>query len=334
MDKQIAVVILNWNGKTLLEQFLPSVLAYSKQATVYVADNASNDNSIAFIQSKYPEVKLIKNTINLGYAGGYNTTLKEVKEPIYCLLNNDVEVTKDWLKPILEVFLENKDIAIAQPKILDFKAKSNFEYAGAAGGYIDMLGYPYCRGRIFNTLEKDTHQYQNKEIIFWASGACLFIRRSVFHELNGFDPHFFAHMEEIDLCWRAFNKNYKTVYLPQSEVYHLGGASLDSQNPKKTFLNFRNSLFCLIKNAGSSVFLLVFIRLLLDALAGVYFLFQFKIHHFLAIIKAHFSFYYYLPKMLRKRKKLKQKQGYYQYKSIVWLYFLKQKRFFTDLVKN
>ncbi|RAJ11867.1 glycosyltransferase family 2 protein [Olleya aquimaris] len=326
----IAVVILNWNGKALLEQFLPSVTSYSKEATIYVADNASTDNSVAFVKANYPEIKIIQNSDNGGYAKGYNDALKHVEEDIYCLLNSDIEVTPNWLLPILETFKTEPDTAIIQPKILDYNNKTSFEYAGAAGGFIDKFGYPYCRGRIFNTIEADTNQYQDASI-FWASGACFFIRKETFHALNGFDESFFAHMEEIDLCWRAFNTNFKTKYISNSTVYHVGGATLDASHPRKTFLNFRNSLFTLTKNAKGNLLVLVFARLVLDGVAGLQFLLQLKFTHLVAILKAHLSYYRHLPSLLKARKHSIQKTGYYNKTSVVWSYFIEKKRKFSQL---
>lgn len=327
---KIAVVILNWNGKKLLEQFLPSVIDYSKDATIYVADNASTDSSVAFVKDLFPNVKIIENKINGGYAKGYNDALQFVDEDIFCLLNSDIEVTPNWLDPILDTFNTETETAIIQPKILDYKDKSKFEYAGAAGGFIDKYGYPFCRGRIFDTIEVDTNQYQNKNI-FWASGACFFIRKEVFKQLNGFDESFFAHQEEIDLCWRAFNLNYKTKYVSESTVYHVGGATLSAANPKKTYLNFRNSLFNITKNASGYLFSLIFTRLVLDGIAGIQFLYQLKIKHFFAILKAHFSFYFNLKKLLKQRKNLPQQKGYFSVKSIVYCYFIKKKTIFSKL---
>ncbi|PTM06103.1 MAG: dTDP-Rha--alpha-D-GlcNAc-pyrophosphate polyprenol alpha-3-L-rhamnosyltransferase, partial [Bacteroidetes bacterium] len=288
---KIAIVILNWNGRKLLAEFLPSVVSFSKEATLYVADNASNDDSVDFIIKSFPTVNIIQNKVNGGYAKGYNDALKHIDTDVFCLLNNDVEVTKNWLTPIKSCFEQNSETAIIQPKILDYKNKDYFEYAGAAGGFLDKYGYPYCRGRIFNTLEKDELQYEGVSDIFWASGACLFIRTSVFEHLNGFDETYFAHQEEIDLCWRAKNLDYDIKYVSQSVVYHLGGGTLNALNPKKTYLNFRNSLFNLVKNAKGNLFLLIFIRLALDGMAGLKFLLSLKPKHTFAIIKAHFSFY-------------------------------------------
>lgn len=324
---KIAVVILNWNGKALLEQFLPSVMSYSQDAAIYVADNASTDDSVAFVKATYPEITIIQNSENGGYVKGYNDALPFVKEDIYCLLNSDIEVTPNWLVPVLETFKNQPETAIIQPKILDYKSKEKFEYAGAAGGFIDKYGYPYCRGRIFNTIEVDTNQYNN-ETIFWASGACLFIRQSTFKALHGFDKSYFAHMEEIDLCWRAYNKGYLTKYINNSTVYHVGGATLDASSPKKTYLNFRNSLFTLTKNAKGNITLLILARLILDGIAAFKFLIEFKPNHLFAILKAHLSFYRHLPELLKKRKAILQKAGYYQTKSIVYDYFiLKNKTF-------
>ena len=326
--KDIAVVILNWNGKALLEQFLPSVLKYSNDAIIYVADNASTDDSVAYVSEEFPQIKIIKNAENGGYAKGYNDALKHVEAPLLCLLNSDIEVTENWLQPILTEFNADAQTAIIQPKILDYKNKSFFEYAGAAGGFIDKYGYPYCRGRIFDTIEEDKEQYNDSTTIFWASGACFFIRNSTFKSLQGFDEHYFAHMEEIDLCWRAFNTNFKTRYVGNSTVYHVGGATLSDTNPKKTYLNFRNSLFTLVKNTDSNVWLRIVTRMLLDGVAGVRFLVQLKPYYFLAILKAHFSFYKKLRLLLKQRKSLPKRPNYYETDSIVWSYFIKKRKRF------
>lgn len=328
--KKIAVVILNWNGAKLLAEFLPSVVNYSQQAAVYVIDNASTDHSIEVLTEKFPSVKIIRNAQNFGFARGYNEGLQTVEEEIYCLLNSDVEVTENWLTPILATFENNPGTAIIQPKILDYKNKSCFEYAGAGGGFIDRFGYPFCRGRIFDTIEIDTGQYNDTVPVFWASGACFFIRKAAYRELKGFDADFFAHQEEIDLCWRSFNRSYTTYYCGLSTVYHLGGATLAASNPKKTFLNFRNSLLMLTKNLPKNrLFLVVFGRLILDGIAGLQFLMSGKFKHFLAIIQAHFSFYSLLIKTLRKREP-KIKNGYYKINSIVYAYFVKNCTIFAD----
>jgi GT2 family glycosyltransferase len=326
--KKIAVVILNWNGARLLEQFLPSVMEYSDEAKIYVADNASTDTSIDLIKRKFPSVTIIQNNGNYGFAKGYNLALQHVEEEYYALVNSDIEVTKDWLRPILTIFDSESNVGIIQPKILDYKNKEYFEYAGAAGGFIDQFGYPYCRGRIFDTIEKDKGQYDDECEIFWASGACLFIRKEVYRKLNGFDDDFFAHQEEIDLCWRAFNLGFKARYTPKSVVYHVGGATLNESNPKKTFLNFRNSLLMLTKNLPENKLVpILFARLALDGLAGIQFIFKGKLNHCWAIIKAHFAFYSLINKMLKKRKS-PQLGNYYRSKSIVYKYFLKNGTFF------
>ena len=330
MDK-IAVVILNWNGRKLLEQFLPSVIQFSAEASIYVADNASTDESIQFVQLNFPSIKIVKNSGNHGFAKGYNDALKEVDAEIYALINSDIEVTENWLQPIIETFESEKNTAIIQPKILDFKNKEYFEYAGAAGGFIDKFGYPFCRGRIFDTIEKDNGQYDDNCEIFWASGACFFIRKEVYDELKGFDESFFAHQEEIDLCWRALNGGHVIKYNSESVVYHVGGATLQQGNPKKTYLNFRNSLFMLVKNLPKrGIFFIIFFRMVLDGIAGVRFLTQGKFKHSLAILHAHFSFYCLSLIYLKKRKDF-QMQKYYTVKSVVFIYYIKKLVFFKEI---
>ena len=325
---KIAVVILNWNGKKLLEQFLPSVVQNSPEATVYLADNASTDDSISFVKKHFPSVQIIKNEYNFGYAQGYNEALKQVDANIFALINSDVEVTLNWLQPILETFKNETNTAIVQPKILDYKRKDYFEYAGAGGGFIDKYGYPFCRGRIFETIEKDLGQYNDTCDIFWASGASFFIRSSVFKELNGFDVDFFAHQEEIDLCWRAINKNYTIKYNGLSTIYHVGGATLNEENPKKTFLNFRNSLFMLTKNLPKEkLFKILFIRMLLDGIAGIRFLFQGKFAHFFAVLKAHFHYYHSINRNLKKRAEF-QVGSYFNRNSIVFDNYIKKRHNF------
>ncbi|WP_298764582.1 glycosyltransferase family 2 protein [uncultured Polaribacter sp.] len=330
---KIAIVILNWNGQKLLAQFLPSIIEFSHNlATIYVADNASTDNSISYIQEFFPSVKIIENSVNGGYAKGYNDALQKVDADIYCLLNSDIAVTKNWLTPILKTFKEEKNTAIIQPKILDYNNKTKFEYAGAAGGFIDLLGYPYCRGRLFETLEEDKNQFNNNTEIFWASGACLFIRAKTYHEVGGLDEDYFAHQEEIDLCWRVKNIGKTIKYVGQSTVYHIGGATLLETNPQKTYLNFRNSLLNVVKNVPKKWFLIViFSRLILDGIAGIKFLLELRPVHTLAILKAHFSFYSNFYKFLRKRKKLHKNQDYYIHTSIVWQYFFRGRKTFEEL---
>ena len=330
---KIAIVILNWNGKKLLEQFLPSVVNFSlRDATIYLADNASTDASIGYVKEFFPAVKIVENTINGGYAKGYNDALRSIDADIYCLLNSDIEVTENWLKPIIKVFKSDKKTAIIQPKLLDFNDKTKFEYAGAAGGFIDLFGYPYCRGRIFNHLETDKAQFNDETDILWASGACLFIRSNVYHLLDGLDEDYFAHQEEIDLCWRAKNCGYKIKYVGTSTVYHIGGATLQETNPQKTFLNFRNSLFNILKNIPKKLLLFVLIsRLILDGIAGIKFILELRPIHTLAILKAHLSFYKNFFKFLEKRKKLNKNQEYKLFNSIVWQHFILGRKKFKDL---
>jgi GT2 family glycosyltransferase len=291
-----------------------------------VADNASTDASVTFVTENFPTVNVIQNKTNGGYAKGYNDALSNLTEDIFVLLNSDVEVTNNWLAPVINAFREDASLVAAQPKILDYNNKAYFEYAGAAGGFIDALGYPYCRGRVFNTIEKDEGQYNDIIPIFWATGACLFVRSQSFWDVGGFDEDLFTHQEEIDLCWRLQAKGGIVKYIGTSTVYHVGGATLASGNPKKTFYNFRNSLLVLLKNVkGAKVWGLLFLRLLLDGLAGSQFLFQGKMAHLFAILKAHVSFYLLLPKFLKKRKLYASKLPYCSKFSIVWRYFILKK---------
>mgnify|MGYP001034281586 FL=1 len=330
---KVAIVILNWNGQQLLEQFLPSIVRFSSElAEIYVADNASSDGSIQFVKEHFPSIHIIENTTNGGYAKGYNDALQSIKADLYCLINSDVEVTFGWLKPVLDLFKNEEDTAIIQPKILDYKNKELFEYAGAGGGFIDLYGYPYCRGRLFNYLEKDEGQFDDIIDIFWASGACFFIRSEVYHQLEGFDEDYFAHQEEVDLCWRTRNLGYNIKYVGTSTVYHVGGATLQETNPHKTFLNFRNSLLNVIKNVPKQWFLfVVFSRLILDGVAGLKFLVELRPIHTWAIVKAHFSVYGNFYRFLKKRRKLQKKYVYNLHTSIVWQYFILGRKKFKNL---
>lgn len=327
-----AVVILNWNGVDLLAKFLPSVIAFSKEATIYVADNASTDTSLDFLSRNFPNVKIIKNKENGGYAKGYNDALSYLTEDLFVLLNSDVEVSKNWLTPVITQFKSNKNLVAAQPKILDYKNKAYFEYAGAAGGFLDKYGYPFCRGRIFDTLEKDEGQYNDILPIFWATGACLFITNKSFKEQNGFDESLFAHQEEIDLCWRLQKNGGEINYIGTSDVYHVGGATLSSSNPKKTYFNFRNSLLIMLKNIdGPSVFTTLLIRMILDGVAAFRFLSKGDFGHFGAIFKAHVMFYSMAPSFYKKRTNSSGKFQYNKVGSIVWQYFVKNRRIFKEL---
>ncbi len=337
----VAVVILNFNGKKLLQKFLPSVIENSKSAIIYVADNASTDDSLLYLKSEFPQVKLIELTQNHGFAKGYNVALKQVNADYFVLLNSDVEVTANWLEPIINLMESDKNIAAAQPKILAYNNKDEFEYAGACGGFIDKYGYPFCRGRIFDTLEKDVNQYDNPIEIFWATGACMFVKANVFNQLKGFDDFYFAHMEEIDLCWRIRNTGHKIMAVPAAVVYHVGGGTLNKLSPQKTFLNFRNSLISLTKNNTSgSLFFKILVRLKLDGVAGIKFFVEGNPKHTWAIIRAHFSFYDNLKRTLQLRKEIKSAANYtpsnkqiYQ-GSIVFNYYLKKKKHFSDLKKE
>jgi len=330
---KIAVVILNWNGQKLLELFLPSVVKHSLDtAQIYVADNASHDDSVSFLEKEYPSITIIQNSQNGGYAKGYNDALKYLDEDLFVLLNNDVEVTANWLQNVISEFENDPKLVAAQSKVLDFNNKDHFEYAGAAGGFIDRFGYPYCRGRIFNTIEKDIGQYNDILPIFWATGACLFVKKESFMKVGGFDEDLFTHQEEIDLCWRLKAEGGVIKYIGTSTIYHVGGATLSAASPKKTFYNFRNTLLVLLKNVKSTnVWLLIFMRLVLDGIAAVMFLFQGKPKHIIAIAKAHFSFYGLIPSFLKKRKKTTSNLNYYHIKSIVWKYFIRKKRTFKEV---
>lgn len=334
---KVAVVILNWNGRKYLEKFLPSVTKHSKseQVKVYVADNGSNDDSVQFIQENYPEIELVLLDKNYGFAGGYNKALAKIKAEYYVILNSDVEVTKNWIFPIIVKMDIDHSVAAAMPKIKSYHDKVYFEYAGAAGGFIDKYGYPFCRGRILDTIEKDEGQYDSESEIFWASGASLFIRSEVYHQQKGFDNDFFAHMEEIDLCWRIKNTGQKIMYYPDSEVFHVGGGALPNNNPRKLYLNYRNNLFLLYKNLPSqNRFIIVFIRMVLDGASAMVYLVTGKFQFFLVVMKAHFAFYLSLKKLWLKRKKLlktnKINTGIYN-KSIVYSYFISKKEKMSDL---
>ncbi len=344
VQASVAIVILNFNGKPYLERFLPFVLKSSyDNYTVYVADNGSNDDSIPFLQNQYPDVQLIDLKDNHGFAKGYNLALQQVTADYYVLLNSDVEITADWMNPIVELMERDRTVAACQPKILDYNRRDYFEYAGAAGGWIDFLGYPFCRGRIFGVTEKDSGQYNDTQEIFWATGAVLFIRAKLFHAFEGFDDDFFAHSEEIDLCWRLKRAGYKIMVRPRSVVYHVGGGTLNYTTPRKTYLNFRNSLFTLTKNEnGRKLLWLIPVRLVLDGLAVILFLFQGKFAHIQSILKAHFTFYQHLRASWAKRKTTKDliaknsistepnRTGIYP-GSIVWQYYALRKRFFKNL---
>ena len=306
-----AVVVLNWNGKAWLEKFLPNLVKHSQEATVFVADNASTDDSVDFVKNNFPTVKIIINASNGGYAKGYNDALKKIDAQYFVLINSDIEVTEGWLSPIIDLMDSDKNIAACQPKLLDYKERNYFEYAGASGGFIDNLGYPFCRGRIFDDIEQDNGQYNDAIEVFWATGACLFVRALHFNKIGGLDEDFFAHQEEIDLCWRLKNMGYKIMVQPKSVVFHVGGGTLNTGSPFKTHLNFRNNLFMLFKNLPIySLLTTVPTRLVLDGVAAITFLNKENgMQHVLAIAKAHFIFYFEIPKLIAKRQKIKQKNN-------------------------
>ena len=327
---KLAIVILNWNGKKLLEEFLPSIIHYADSADVYVIDNASTDDSVVYLTHAFPTIKQVVLTENFGFAKGYNEGLKQIDADLYCLLNNDVEVTENWLKPLIQAF-EKTNVSIAQPLLLQHKERSRFDYAGAAGGFIDKLGFPYCRGRIFNVLEENTNQYNETQNCFWASGACFFVRKNVWKELGGFDEDFFMHQEEIDFCWRAFNAGKITQTVGASVVYHVGGASL-APSPRKTYYNHRNSLWMMLKNLPkASLFPILLQRFILDGIAGIQYLLKGNFASFFMVIKAHLVVYVTLKRTINKRQASFSKKQYFHQRSIVWNHFILRKSKFLDL---
>ena len=325
---RIGIAILNWNGINLLKSHLKGVIDKSGDSTIYIIDNNSDDNSVEFVEQNFPQVKLISLDKNYGFAEGYNIGLKHVNEDIVCILNNDVEVTDKWLDPIKKK-LKEKGNCIIQPNIMDFNNREYYEYAGASGGFIDKFGYPFCRGRIFYTLEKNTNQYSDDKI-FWASGACMIIPKRTFYKLGGFDKSFFAHMEEIDLCWRGFNKGIECFSSTDSVVYHVGAATL-KENANKNYLNYRNSLIMLTKNLPlNSLLYVLLIRIILDMISIIRFFIIGRIDLSISIIKAHLNYFNQANKILRNREKSLKKENYYRIRSIVYNYFiLGKKKFFS-----
>lgn len=337
---KVSIVILNWNGAHFLRQFLPPLLAHTSYpwVEIVVADNASTDESITLLRQQFPQVRIIQLDRNYGFAGGYNRALSQIQADYYVILNSDVEVTPSWLEPLIDFLEKHPDVAAVMPKIRSWHRRSYFEYAGAAGGFIDRLGYPFCRGRVFNTIEIDEGQYNEISEVFWVTGACMIIRAEVFRTCLGFDERFFAHMEEIDLCWRMLWKGYKLYCVPQSTVFHVGGGALPAENPFKIYLNFRNNLFLLYKNLPPrSLYSTLLQRLLLDYAAAIMFIAEGKFAFFVAVLKAHRDF-------LRSRKilrKFRKQQSYLSNKfpashlilkkNLVWQYFIKQKNYFSTL---
>ena len=325
--KSIAIAILNWNGEKLLKRFLKEVVDSSPEAIVYLIDNASTDDSVVYVQKNHPTVKIILLDANYGYAGGYNKGLVSIEQDIICLLNNDVLVKSGWLLPVLDHFENHPKTAIVQPHIMDLNQTNKFEYAGAAGGFIDRLGYPYCRGRLFNHLEEDQGQYDEDKKIFWASGACFFVRKKDYESLGGFDQDFFAHMEEIDFCWRVFNQNLNAYSLYKTKVYHLGGGTL-KPSPQKTYLNFRNSLYLLLKNLPKKRRIRIFERMIWDGIAVLFFLTKLNFSNAFAIIRAHYSFYKNFRKIKSKYSESIEFTDYYKISYLPLRYFLLKKKKF------
>lgn len=333
-----AVVILNYNGAQFLEQFLPSVIQYSTEAEVIVADNASTDGSLDFLNKNYPDLRLIIFNENLGYTGGYNEAINQLDHEYCVLLNSDIEVTPDWIAPIVSFMDNHPEVAACQPKILDFSKKDTFEYAGAAGGYLDFMGFPYCRGRVFDTLEVDLGQYDTIEKLHWATGACMFVRTADFKSAGGLDTDFFAHMEEIDLCWRMRLMGKSLYCIPESKIYHVGGGTLNKLNPRKTYLNFRNNLSLLFKNEslGQLLWKLPF-KFCLDWAAAFKFLLSQSGGHAWAVIKAQFDFLLLLPKNIQKRKRVNHENSKELKNSsflLPYQFFIKGKKTFDQLHKK
>lgn len=331
---KVAVVILNFNGRKHLETFLPSVILNSDLHTIVIAENASTDDSVAFLKINYPQIRIVHNIKNYGFAKGYNEALEQLKGEFdaYLLLNSDVEVTPNWLEPLIQS-LENINIVAVQPKILSFLSKDNFEHAGACGGHIDSNYFPFCRGRIFDYLEKDEKQYNHPQQIAWTSGAAMLIRSEAFHEAGGFDADFFAHMEEIDLCLRLQRKGYQLVCNPESLVYHLGGGTLAYNSPNKIYLNFRNNLYVLVKNHQGLLFPKLFFRMTLDGIAALKFLTEGNFLFTWKVFVAHLALYRNFVKMYRKRLTLKaDKQSFFKYRgSILWAYFIQKNKTYSSL---
>lgn len=333
----MAVVILNWNGIHHLQQFLPSVCSSTyPHLEIILADNASTDDSVSWVRQSYPAVKILKSDVNYGYAGGYNYFLKQIEADYYVLLNSDVEVMTSWIEPVIALMEAHHNIAACQPKILSYNQREYFEYAGAAGGWLDSLGYPFSRGRVFDTIEKDQGQYDQAVPIFWASGAAFFIRARNFHEAGGFNALFFAHQEEIDLCWRLQQAGFQIYVCPQSVVYHLGGGTLTPQQPKKIFLNYRNNLIMVVRNWPLyQLWWKLPLRLLLDVISAWKSLLTGNFQYWLAVAQAHLAFFGWLIKNITSIGRSRQSpsaKGLFR-GSIVWQYFILGKKYFSQIVK-
>jgi len=319
--KSLAVVILNYNGIKLMEKFLPSVIKFTpSKYNIYIIDNGSSDGSVEFIRSNFKKINIVELNKNYGYAKGYNIGLKKINDDILCLLNNDVEVTEKWTEEVMIQFKNEKETAVIQPKMKDSNKRDYFDYAGASGGFLDRYGYPYCNGRIYNKIEKDNNQYNKINNIFWACGACFFVRNNVFKKFGGFDEIFWAHFEEIDLCWRLQNSGHKISFNPNSTIYHVNAGTLNIDNPKKTYFNFRNMLFTITKNSKHNLFLLLFEKHFIDVIIAIYLLFSKGPIHFIAIIKAYLSFYKHINLLIQYRRNNKREIIHYKTRSIICEY--------------
>jgi len=329
-----AIVILNWNTRNHLETFLPFLVKYSSgpDIQIVIADNASTDDSVPFLKTNYPDITLLLLDKNYGFAEGYNKALQQVKAEYYILLNSDIEVTENWIQPLIGLLESSPEIAVTMPKLLSYYKRNYFEYAGAAGGYIDKFGYPFCKGRIFWTMEKDEGQYDGVNEIFWATGACLAIKSEIFHNTGGFDPYFFAHQEEIDLCWRLHHQGYKIYCNTQSVAYHLGGGTLPKSNPYKTYLNIRNNHVLLYKNLSHKQWVKIFMaRIPLDLIAALKFLLGSQPAEFWAVFKAHFNFYQYLLKSKKEPRPAHTSSHLIFQGSIIYQYLFLKKKKFSDI---
>lgn len=338
MNTRVAVVILNYNGADMLARFLPSVVGNSPGARIVVADNGSADDSVARVRSFFPVVEIIELGENFGFAGGYNRALAQIDADYFILLNSDVEVTPHWISPMLALMESNEQAVACQPKVLSYNEKGRFEYAGAAGGFIDRYGYPYCRGRLFDTVEEDKGQYDTPCRLFWATGAALMVRSSVFKAIGGFDDSFFAHMEEIDLCWRMLARGGQIVAVPDSKIYHVGGATLNKSNPRKTYLNFRNNLLLLYKNLPAKQLSRVMrVRRLLDYIAAFKFLLCGGVGDFKAVLRARRDFAHMKNRYVVAREenmRLSVAHPAMSNFSLLWQYYVRGRRLFSQLPKN
>ncbi len=326
---KLSIVLLNWNGKLLLKRFLGNLIKHTPNASIYIVDNLSDDDSIKFLQKFQKHIKIIRLPRNLGYAKAYNYALKNIDSDVYCLINNDVMVTKDWTLSIMSYF-NNKNIDIAQPLILDFKRKDKFEYAGAAGGFIDKFGYPFCRGRIFDKVEHNLGQYNDSINIFWASGACFFVNKKTWNLLGGFDEDFFMHQEEIDFCWRAINLNKRVICVSDSKVFHIGsGSNLPSDD--KVYFNHRNSLLSIVKNVDKkNLFIVLFIRSIFEFTAVFFYLVKGEVSKSYRVIKAYFNFIFLFTKFYKKRNNNNFSIKYYERVSILFDFYMFGKNKFSD----